>query len=100
MRPIMTEIHPVGSSVTAATLREFARQSAGHAGGAEATTASEDRVEISDLASLLSRLAELPESRARKIVEVRNAIADGTYETPEKMNVAMEQLLKELTVEA
>ena len=41
----------------------------------------------------LSRLAELPEARARKIVEIRNAIQNETYDTPEKLEIAVERIL-------
>jgi negative regulator of flagellin synthesis FlgM len=55
-----------------------------------------DSVEISELAAFLNLLSELPEDRARRIVEVREQIADGTYVTDEKLNIAVERLVKEL----
>ncbi|HVP10952.1 MAG TPA: flagellar biosynthesis anti-sigma factor FlgM, partial [Phycisphaerae bacterium] len=62
----------------------------------EATAPTGDRVEISELAAFLSRLAELPEDRARKVVEIRQQIADGTYETADKLDQTVEQLAKDL----
>jgi negative regulator of flagellin synthesis FlgM len=96
---IMTDIHPVGGLPSSTTLRKFAEQSPGRTDAAQPTGSTLDRVEISDLASLLSRLAELPEARAKKIVAVRNAIADGRYETAEKLEVATERLLEDLSAD-
>ena len=92
----MNEIHSIGTLATSATLREFANQSSQRFDSGN-TAVLEDRVEISDLASFLSRLAELPESQARKIVDVRNAILNETYETPEKLDIATDRLLAVLS---
>lgn len=93
----MEKIGSVGTLATSSTLREFVNQSvrrgSSDAGG---TAVLDDSVEISDLANFLSRLAELPENRARRIVEVRNQIQQGTYETPEKLDIATERLLTQL----
>jgi hypothetical protein len=53
-------------------------------------------VEISELATVLSRFAELPEGRARRIVDIRRAIQDGTYVTEERLNIATDRLLANL----
>ena len=55
-----------------------------------------DRVELSSHARLLERLHELPEVRTDLVNEIRGAIADGTYETDEKLSVAVARLLEEL----
>lgn len=57
----------------------------------------DDRVEISELAGFLSRLSELPESDARRIVRIRQEILDGTYETADKLDVAAERLLEDIS---
>ena len=93
----MNEINPIGGLATSATLREFANPSSKHAGVVDGGADVSDRVEISELASFLSRLAELPESRARRIVDVRSALLNGTYESPEKLDVAVSRLLDDLT---
>ena len=97
----MDKIGSVGTLATSNTLREFVNQSFRRDGGdaGSNTAVLDDSVEISDLANFLSRLAELPENRARKIVEVRNQIQQGTYETPEKLDVATDRLLSQLNAE-
>ncbi len=57
----------------------------------------DDRVEISELAVFLNRLAELPEAQARRIVNIRNAILDETYMTDDKLDTATDRLMKELS---
>ena len=91
----MSEVTTVGRATNAAVLREFAEQSSGRIKTGASPT-RQDRVEISELAGFLSKLAELPEDRARKIVSVRNEIAEGRYETPEKLDIAAERLLEDL----
>ena len=55
-----------------------------------------DRVELSDHARLLDRVLHLPEVRVDLVQRVRQAIADGTYETDEKLAVAVERMLQDL----
>ena len=53
----------------------------------------EDQVELSDRALLLSRLRELPEMRQGLINQVRSAIERGDYDTPEKLDAAIEKMI-------
>ncbi len=57
-----------------------------------------DRVELSRHALLLDRLRQLPDVRTDLVNDVRAAIRDGTYETDEKLNTAVSQLIKDLTI--
>ncbi len=74
-----------GASASEATVR--APDPGGRAG---------DRVELSTHARLLDRLLRLPDVRDELAESVRHAIADGTYETPEKLDIAVRRLLEEL----
>lgn len=55
-----------------------------------------DRVELSSHARHLNRLLLLPDVRDELVERVRHAIADGTYETPEKLDGTVRTLLEEL----
>ena len=55
-----------------------------------------DRVEISEMARFLDKISRLPDIRREKVNAVRDEIARGVYETPEKLEKAIENLLKEL----
>lgn len=91
----MNEVNTVRGLASTATMRLFADQVAARA-PQNGELRGGDSVEISELAAFLSLLSELPEDRARRIVEVRGQIASGTYETEEKLDVAVDRLVKEL----
>jgi negative regulator of flagellin synthesis FlgM len=54
-----------------------------------------DRVELSDRARWLDRLAQLPGVRIELVERVRQALVDGTYDTPEKLEAAVQRLLED-----
>lgn len=55
-----------------------------------------DSAEISGEARLLNKLAEVPSVRMDLVQELRELIASGRYETPERIERAVEKLLEEL----
>ena len=64
---------------------------------AEATpTRGDDVVQFSRTAQLLSKIQELPEVRQELIDRVRGEIADGNYDTPEKLDASLEALITDL----
>jgi negative regulator of flagellin synthesis FlgM len=56
-----------------------------------------DHVEISPLGQMLDGISRLPEIRHEKVEEIRRQIADGSYETPDKIQIALDRLLDELS---
>jgi negative regulator of flagellin synthesis FlgM len=61
-----------------------------------ASTYGTDQVDISPEAEFLSLAHSLPDIRQDRVAEIRAQIASGTYETDEKLNVALDRLLDEL----
>ncbi len=55
-----------------------------------------DQVEISPLGQMLDGISRLPEIRHERVEEIRQQIASGVYETPEKLELALDRLLDEL----
>jgi negative regulator of flagellin synthesis FlgM len=55
-----------------------------------------DHVEISPLGRMLEGIDRLPEIRHEKVEEIRRQIASGVYETPEKLELALDRLFDEL----
>jgi hypothetical protein len=55
-----------------------------------------DRVELSDRAQLLERLRQMPAVRADLVQKVRRSIDNDTYETPQRINRAIQALLEDL----
>lgn len=55
-----------------------------------------DEVQFSDAARLVEQVQDLPEIRQDRVDAVRQQIAAGTYETSDKLNVALDRLLDEI----
>ncbi|MFO0961510.1 MAG: flagellar biosynthesis anti-sigma factor FlgM [Phycisphaerales bacterium] len=55
-----------------------------------------DRVELSEHAHHLDAIRAMPDVRAAKVEAIKAAIANGTYESPEKLQATIEGLLRDL----
>ena len=55
-----------------------------------------DQVEISPLGQMLDGISRLPEIRHERVEEIRRQIASGVYETPAKLELALDRLLDEI----
>jgi negative regulator of flagellin synthesis FlgM len=80
---------PQGINAPHFSTKTSGTQSTGAAGKA-------DRVEISPAANAAIEATEGGRVRADLVNLIRSQIAAGTYDTPEKMNVAMERLLDQM----
>jgi len=58
-------------------------------------SAESDRVELSDFARYLEQIRKLPDARLDRVTQVREAIAQGTYETGDKLDQAIQRLAEE-----
>jgi negative regulator of flagellin synthesis FlgM len=70
---------------------------ASQAAGATPEVNSSDEVSISREADLLSRIGDLPDVRQERVDQIRAEIVNGTYETQEKLDLAISRLLDEVT---
>ncbi len=57
-----------------------------------------DQLDISREADLASRIRDIPDIRADRVASIRLAIEAGTYETPDKLEVAVGRLLDEMSI--
>lgn len=96
----MPEIQPLGPHSVSQSRRT---STGGHRKDASETRQPDapqgrtnDRVELSSDARHLDRLRRLTGVRQDRVSEVRQSIADGTYESEEKLQIAVERLLEEL----
>lgn len=55
-----------------------------------------DEISISQEADLLSRIHEMPDVRQDVVDQIRAEIANGTYETGDKLDIAASRLLDEM----
>lgn len=63
---------------------------------AASPTGGTDEVSISQQADLLSRINDLPDIRQDRVDQLRAEIANGNYETEEKVDIAVSRLLDEI----
>lgn len=91
----MTDINPI-QSASSVYAYQGVQRSRPSASDAPATVRQPDQVELSAAAQWVSRLKELPEIREDVVDRVRQEIAQGTYETPEKLDAAAEEMLSDL----
>ena len=90
----MSEVGSIGSSNIPPTSRATARSSQPTAPAAQAR--GSDKIELSQRAQLLSRLAALPDVRQDLIDRVKAEIADGVYDTPDKIDELLDELAQDL----
>ncbi len=91
----MTQIDGVYSNRGIGQIRQEPRQPA--AAPESSSPGRQDQVDISEAAQLLSRMSGLPDIRQDKVEQVRQAILQGNYETPDKFDVVADKILEELT---
>lgn len=92
----MPDIAPIGPSIGTSSAHTTSRMHASPATAADARPTA-DRVDISDHARHLEKLRTLPDVRSAKVEAIRASIERGTYDTPERMKVALQRLLDEMT---
>lgn len=95
----MSEIGAIGGGASASGMPRPLPDSIGRPGDrAEPRSArrGDDQVEVSSLARQLSRLTSDEPVRQDLIDRVRSEIEAGNYETPDKIDAAVDGLLREL----
>ena len=94
----MSDIPPIKNPVSPAGMTPQPTPKGGQTVGDDAArgAASVDRVEISEMGQLLSTLEPDTDIRAEKVMAIREAITNGTYETEAKLEYTIERLLEVL----
>jgi anti-sigma28 factor (negative regulator of flagellin synthesis) len=63
---------------------------------APSRSGSADRVEVSEVARWLEEMNRLPAVREDKVAAARAAIANGNYDTDEKLSIALNRLMDDI----
>jgi anti-sigma28 factor (negative regulator of flagellin synthesis) len=90
----MNEISSVSRSGLPAYKAAPTRPSAQQAAAGQAR--AHDQADFSVASKLLSRLSEMPDVRHELVAGIRAEIEAGTYETPEKLDAAVNEMLDDL----
>ena len=90
----MSRIDGVGNT---GPIRPAANQPVARPAGTEAAGQARAayKLELSDMSRLLASLKN--DMRTEKVAEIKKQIDAGTYETPEKLDAAVDALLEDLT---
>ncbi len=56
----------------------------------------QDELQLSSTGQLVDQVRDLPDIRQDRVDQIRAQIADGTYETEEKLDIAVGRLLDEI----
>lgn len=92
----MNDIAPMNSSQPL-SLRTGERGSRSQVNASTPPTRDVDRIEISQRSQWLSKLKQLPDVRQDLVDRIKEEIAQGSYETPDKIEQAIDELLSDLT---
>lgn len=94
----MSDILPVGASRVVGRV-ELASERGSESRG-EATSPvrrGDDRVDVSEMARMISKMNDMPSIRTELVSRVRAEIAAGTYETDEKIDLALDVMMDEIS---
>ena len=89
----MTSIHGVTGPIGPGSIEPV--NTIGAAQPAADAAMVNDVVEISTIARLAAKVQEIPDVRAELVQRVKAEIAAGTYETPERLEIAVSRLMDE-----
>lgn len=93
----MSEVSPIGTTDVGRIQRGRADSGRSSAERPEAPSRrGDDRVEVSEVARLLSKLREVPAIRQELVDDVRGRIEAGEYETPERLEAAVTAALEDI----
>lgn len=56
-----------------------------------------DNINTTPIGQLLKKIASLPEVRKEKVLGVRRQLNDGNYDLNERLNIALDKVLEDLT---
>ena len=91
----MTNLTPINSGATGRVTAVDARPDAVEPRKPARPRRGDDRVEVSDQARFLAKLNDMPEVRTELVERVRAEIANGTYDTAEKLDLAIDAMIDE-----
>ncbi|QDU99154.1 flagellar biosynthesis anti-sigma factor FlgM [Lignipirellula cremea] len=90
------QINGISHIHAAQAINQPHRAGAAQNAGAPASSRGVDQLDLSPAASFISQVREVPDIRQDRVDSIRAAIANGDYETDDKIDMALENLLAEI----
>ena len=91
----MSDVSPI-NGIASPALAPLSRPSSNEPAPSLGPIRSGDKVELSRAAQFISKLISKNEVREDLVDRVKQELAAGTYETPDKIDAALDELLSEL----
>ena len=91
----MTNLSPINSGATGRIVPVEVRPESVETRKPARARRVDDRVEVSDKARFLAKLNAMPEVRSELVERIRGEIANGTYDTDEKFDLAIDAMIDE-----
>ena len=85
-------------SVPISPVKTAGQSTAGAKSQTPATSKPTDAVEISSAGQLLDKLSKSPEVRAERLAQIKASIASGEYDSDEKLEAALMNLLQSIVL--
>lgn len=90
------EVRGLGSIGASAPIGRTAPAAGNEKPAAASPAAPRDEVEISSLGRMLDDASRTPGVREQRLAQIKAAIEAGTYETPEKLQLALDRMLDQI----
>ena len=90
----MTNVHGIQPTVPPKAIEPAG--AIGPANNVAAPKEAADVIELSPVAQLAAKVRDIPDVRTELVDRVKAELAAGTYETPEKLEVALSRLMEEV----
>ena len=88
------DVRGVGSVSGATPIRPAAAPASSTPAAAAKPTTPRDELELSAAGKLLDQLSHNPDVRQERLARIKEAIANGTYDTDEKLEAALAKLFQ------
>ncbi len=85
-------------SVPISSVNTPGKSGAAASGQTPASSKANDAVEISSAGQLLDKLSKSPEVRAERLAQIKASIASGDYDSDEKLEAALMNLLQSIVL--
>lgn len=94
---MVDEINATRANFSTGPIGQLGRQSRTVKSASNTATGVTDQVEFSEVARWLAQYSDMPAVRTELVDKIRAEIAAGKYETPAKLDIAVDNLLDDLT---
>jgi len=94
------EVHGPASVGAAAPIRQTRPVIEPEATASPAISSPSDEVDISAAGKMLDGISRTPGVREERLSQIKAAIEDGTYDTPEKLDIALSRMIEQALREA